>query len=192
MTIRYFIDRLDLVVFNYMIRKLFELIMIVLLAATLCACGTVSLPEEATGEINSADDTVSDEPAGSEDATAAADEESEAEEPAIAVLDVNDMSFATLTEEWRDDEAVVAAWAECHDYLEAFIWEPVESSALQEAAYSWLWQAAAVRFNSNPAAVYVYHDVPEDVYHQMISADSIGGYFNQYIKGQYECERFDL
>ena len=175
-----------------MIKKLCGLIIIVLLAATLCACGTVSSPEEATEKIDSADYTFSAEQAETEYVTAAADEESEAEEPTIAVVDVNDMSFATLTEEWRDDATVVAAWKESHDYLEAFIWEPVESSALQEAAYSWLWQAAAVRFNSNPAAVYVYHDVPEDVYHQLIAADSIGGYFNQYIKGQYECDRFDL
>ena len=175
-----------------MIKKLCELIIVIMLAAVLCACGIESVPEEETEEINSADDTYTGEQTETERVTAAADEEIEAEEPAIAVLDVSDMTFATLTEEWRDDEAVVAAWAECHDYLEAFIWEPVESSALQEAAYSWLWQAAAVRFNSNPAAVYVYRDVPEDVYHQLISADSVGGYYNQNIKGQYECERFDL
>lgn len=170
-----------------MIKKLSKLFIAAILAAALCACGAAPEPEEATAEVGYAENAASSEPAGSEDET----EIITAEEPAIEVLDVSDMSFATLTEKWRDDEAVVAAWAECHDYLEAFIWQPVESSALQEAAYSWLWQAAAVRFTSNLAAVYVYHDVPEDVYHQLISADSIGGYYNQSIKGLYECERFD-
>ena len=170
-----------------MIRNLSKLLIALLLVAILCACGATA-PEEIADKAESAENVSSVEPSEAEDAA----DKSASEEPSIEVLDVNNMSFATLTEEWRGDAAVAAAWAECHDYLDAFLWQPVESSALQEAAYSWLWQAAAVRFNSNPAAVYVYHDVPEDVYDQLVSADSVGGYYNQNIKGQYECERFDL
>ena len=41
----------------------------------------------------------------------------------------------------------------------------------------------------NDGAIYVYYDVPEEVYNELLSAESIGSYFNDNIKGiyQYEC-----
>ena len=166
-------------------KKLFALIFAALLVLILCSCGAGPAPAEDTTEADPADLLDAEEAKQAEMIVAAE------EEPPEPAPDVAAMSYATLTEDWREDPEVVAAWSECHDYLEAFAWEPVDSSAIRETAYSWLWQAAAVRFHSNPAAIYVYRDVPEEVYRQLVAADSVGGYYNQYIKGYYECERFD-
>lgn len=38
---------------------------------------------------------------------------------------------------------------------------------------------------------YCYRDVPLSVWNEFKSADSLGGYYNSYIKGQYDSERMD-
>ena len=111
-------------------------------------------------------------------------------EPEAEPLDVAALTYDQL-EEWRDDPQVLEEWRACHDYLEAFRWQALDSSALQEAGYSWLWQALAVRFLSSPERVYVYQDVPEAVYLELLAADSAGGYYNTFIKGSYECEKLE-
>lgn len=163
-----------------------------LICVFLCACG-VGEPAAATdtgAEAEPADAiTDSAETAEINDISEAGDAAPAAPEPAERP-DVSSLSYAELAD-WRDDPAVLAEWKETHDVLDALEWEAVESSAIRETAYSWLWGAAAVRFHSNPAAVYVYYDVPEDVYNELVGADSVGGYYNACIKGQYVCERFD-
>ena len=116
--------------------------------------------------------------------------ENTAEANPDSIIDVSSISYDEL-ESWRDDPDIVEEWKETHDFLAAFVWEDVDSSAIRETAYSWLWGAAAIRFHSNPSATYVYYDVPEYIYDELVGADSVGGYYNTYIKGQFTCERFD-
>ena len=118
-----------------------------------------------------------------------------AEEAAASEAEPEPLDFAALTydelEQYRDDPQALEQWSACHDYLEAFRWQALDSSALQEAGYSWLWQALAVRFVSSPERLYVYQNVPEAVFSELISAESAGGYFNACIKGSYECEKLE-
>ena len=36
---------------------------------------------------------------------------------------------------------------------------------------------------------YAYYDVPSTVWDALCAADSMGGYYNADIKGQYDCEK---
>lgn len=38
-------------------------------------------------------------------------------------------------------------------------------------------------------SVYAYDDVPQSIYEELNEADSMGGYYNEYIKGNYTAHR---
>lgn len=154
------------------------LTLFIILMLLCCACGAAEAP------------AVTDENEDSAEAVVLPDPQPVEPEPEAEPLDVAALTYDQL-EEWRDDPQVLEEWSACHDYLEAFRWQALDSSALQEAGYSWLWQALAVRFLSSPERVYVYRDVPEEVYLELIAADSAGSYYNACIKGSYECEKLE-
>ena len=154
------------------------LTLFIILMLLCCACGAAEAP------------AVTDENEDSAEAVVLPDPQPAEPEPEAEPLDVAALTFDQL-EEWRDDPQVLEQWSACHDYLEAFRWQALDSSALQEAGYSWLWQALAVRFVSSPERVYVYKDVPEQVYLELLAADSAGSYYNACIKGSYECEKLE-
>ena len=158
------------------------LTLFIILMLLCCACGAEETPAVPAESETSAEAVALPDPLPEE-------QESEPE-PEPEPLDVAALTFDQL-EEWRDDPQVLEQWSACHDYLEAFRWQALDSSALQETGYSWLWQALAVRFVSSPERVYVYKDVPEQVYLELIAADSAGGYYNTFIKGSYECEKLE-
>ena len=161
--------------------KKYLLISVIVFLLLCCACGAEGGPTQPETEDMAAAEVLPD----------PRPEEQESEpEPEPEPLDAAALTFDQL-EEWRDDPEVLEEWSACHDYLEAFRWQALDSSALQEAGYSWLWQALAVRFVSSPERVYVYKDVPEQVYLELIAADSAGGYYNSFIKGSYECEKLE-
>lgn len=68
--------------------------------------------------------------------------------------------------------------------------ESVDSSALSEVGYDYSHEMLAIRFRENDEHVYVYYDVPSEVYEDFISADSLGRYYNYYIKGQYNGDKY--
>ena len=154
------------------------LTLFIILMLLCCACGAAEAP------------AVTDENEDSAEAVVLPDPQPVEPEPEAEPLDVAALTYDQL-EEWRDDPQVLEEWSACHDYLEAFRWQALDSSALQEAVYSWLWQALAVRFVSSPERVYVYRDVPEGVYLELLAADSAGSYYNACIKGSYECEKLE-
>lgn len=162
--------------------KKYLLISVIVFLLLCCACGAEETPAVPAESETSAEAVALPDPLPEE-------QESEPE-PEPEPLDVAALTFDQL-EEWRDDPQVLEQWSACHDYLEAFRWQALDSSALQETGYSWLWQALAVRFVSSPERVYVYKDVPEQVYLELIAADSAGGYYNTFIKGSYECEKLE-
>ncbi len=158
--------------------KKYLLISVIVFLLLCCAFGAAEAPAVTNENEDSAEAVVLPDPQPVEP------------EPEAEPLDVAALTYDQL-EEWRDDPQVLEQWSACHDYLEAFRWQALDSSALQEAGYSWLWQALAVRFVSSPERVYVYKDVPEQVYLELIAADSAGGYYNTFIKGSYECEKLE-
>ncbi len=63
----------------------------------------------------------------------------------------------------------------------------VESSNLRSIGYDTDNQILEIEFNHR--GVYQYFDVPEDVYEDLMNADSHGKYFVAYIKNDYEYKK---
>ncbi|MEH1920223.1 KTSC domain-containing protein [Nostoc sp.] len=66
---------------------------------------------------------------------------------------------------------------------------PVVSSMAMAVGYDRNEQILQVEFQSG--AVYQYLGVDEDTWEDLHSSDSIGSFFNQEIKGRYDCDRLD-
>ena len=66
----------------------------------------------------------------------------------------------------------------------------VNSTCFSEIGYDTETQMLLVRFLES-GKYYVYSEVPRSVYNSLNNAESIGGYYNEHIKGQYECRRLD-
>ncbi|MBQ4451220.1 MAG: KTSC domain-containing protein, partial [Clostridia bacterium] len=47
-----------------------------------------------------------------------------------------------------------------------------------------------VRFRDSKS-VYIYKNIPNEVYRALINASSIGSYYNNYIKNKYEYVRIE-
>ena len=63
----------------------------------------------------------------------------------------------------------------------------VQSSVLRAITYDDDTRTLEVHFHSG--RVYDYFDVPLETYEALLTAPSIGTYFNQMIKPQFQCER---
>lgn len=59
--------------------------------------------------------------------------------------------------------------------------EPVSSSLLNSVGYDPDEQILEVELQDGK--VYQYIDVPEETYHGLVEADSLGRYFNNYVRG---------
>ncbi|MHC5597574.1 MAG: KTSC domain-containing protein [Nostoc sp.] len=66
---------------------------------------------------------------------------------------------------------------------------PVISSMAMAVGYDRNEQILQVEFQSG--SVYQYLGVDEDTWEDLHSSDSIGSFFNQEIKGRYDCDRLD-
>jgi hypothetical protein len=62
--------------------------------------------------------------------------------------------------------------------------QPVNSSAIAAVGYNPLTRMLAVRFHTS-ATVYMHPGVPWSVYRGLMSAASMGVYYNQNIRGRY-------
>lgn len=63
-----------------------------------------------------------------------------------------------------------------------------DSTCFREVGYDSDWEVLVVQFRDS-GSVYTYSNFPEDEWNKFIAADSLGSWFNTYIKGQYEYER---
>lgn len=63
-----------------------------------------------------------------------------------------------------------------------------QSSCFSEIGYDLVGEILVVQFRDS-GAVYTYSDFPEGEWSKFVSADSLGRWFNNYIKGNYEYER---
>ena len=62
-----------------------------------------------------------------------------------------------------------------------------ESSVIGAVGHS---RVLEIQFESGK--VYQYFDVPEDVYEDMLNAESKGKYFNSHIRGKYNYQEIEL
>ena len=65
---------------------------------------------------------------------------------------------------------------------------PVVSSALASAGYDADTQTLEIEFR-NSGSVYQYSNIPPELFEELITAPSIGRYYNRSIKGRYRCIR---
>lgn len=63
----------------------------------------------------------------------------------------------------------------------------VSSSSIEALGYDQDTQSLKVWFATGK--VYVYHNVPEEEFKNLLDASSIGAYFNHNIKGGYSYEK---
>jgi hypothetical protein len=66
-------------------------------------------------------------------------------------------------------------------------WVFVDSSNIEAIRYLDQSQELEVRFLSG--AVYTYHNVPQEIYEEMLNSDSKGSYLNRAIKRTYEFSK---
>ena len=66
---------------------------------------------------------------------------------------------------------------------------PVVSSNIESIGYDSNSKILEVEFTN--MSVYRYYEVPEDVYEELMAAESKGSYLYQKIKGVYRYERCD-
>lgn len=60
---------------------------------------------------------------------------------------------------------------------------PVNSSTVAEVGYDTVTMTLEVAFQNG--TVYQYFDVPENVYHELMSAESVGKFLHAHIKNNY-------
>lgn len=66
-------------------------------------------------------------------------------------------------------------------------WHPLESTNVSSAAYDPLTSELSIRFEWG--GVYIYEDVPQSVFDDLLVADSPGGFLNAQVKGTYAYRR---
>ena len=66
--------------------------------------------------------------------------------------------------------------------------QEVDSSNIDAVGYDETTQTLEIEFRNG---VYQYEDVPEDVYEDLMGADSIGGFFHECIRDVYPCSRIE-
>ncbi|WP_075205038.1 KTSC domain-containing protein [Klebsiella variicola] len=65
--------------------------------------------------------------------------------------------------------------------------QPVVSSNIRSVGYDANDSILEIEFNN--VAIYQYFDIPENIYSDLISSDSIGGYLARHIKGYFRYSR---
>lgn len=65
-----------------------------------------------------------------------------------------------------------------------------DSSFIFACLWNIEYQTLAVLFKTG--SIWVYYNVPEEVYEELITAESTGNYFNSNIRNVYEAEKIDL
>lgn len=97
-----------------------------------------------------------------------------------------------LEEEETSEETTSEGTPIIHEYnlKSVFFIDTPESSVFNRIGYAEDNNDIVVDFETT--GLYVYHDVPSDVWDDFVDADSKGGFYQQNIKGQFDCEKLDL
>jgi len=59
----------------------------------------------------------------------------------------------------------------------------VASSCFKRVGYNSKEKTMRIKFNSD--RLYAYYNVPENVFHELLNADSHGRYFNSHVRNRY-------
>lgn len=78
--------------------------------------------------------------------------------------------------------------AEEFDAADVSLRSTPDSSCFSAVGYDSAHSVLVVEFRDS-GAQYAYYDFPLSEWSDFSSADSLGSYFNSYIKGSYDCER---
>ena len=65
-------------------------------------------------------------------------------------------------------------------------WENVRSSAIRKIGYDSATMRMYIDFEDSEP-IYTFCRVPEDVFNSFVSSSSVGRYYHQYIKDQFDC-----
>jgi hypothetical protein len=64
----------------------------------------------------------------------------------------------------------------------------VQSSVIRSVGYDAAASVLEIEFVDS-RSVYAYYDVPLSVYEELVTADSMGVYFNDFVKDLYACQQ---
>jgi len=67
--------------------------------------------------------------------------------------------------------------------------QSVNSSNIESIGFDTSTKMLEIEFNSG--AIYQYYNVPDDIYHSLMSANSHGEYLNDHIKDNYRFSRIN-
>jgi len=65
----------------------------------------------------------------------------------------------------------------------------VESSNINQVGYDSDSNTLIIKFHSG--GLYCYFDVDENLYNNLLNADSVGKFFNQHVKNLYDYQRIE-
>ena len=89
--------------------------------------------------------------------------------------------WVEAVENRRDFDELIVEWLVCSNPL------CLNSSAICEVYVVYPFNYLAITFQNHPKDLYVYYDIPGNLYFDQLSiANSPGKYFNEHIKGKYE------
>jgi len=69
--------------------------------------------------------------------------------------------------------------------METKVWQIVSSSMINSIGYDYLLKELYIEFKNSK--IYSYSEVSHRTYNLLMEAESIGKYFNKYIKNDYKC-----
>ena len=116
------------------------------------------------------------------------------EDPEVAkawVADRRPESYERLAASWRAQNprwtaSRITRTSLTQDQIEAMEKEPVTSSNVVSVGYDASSETLEVEFKNG---VYQYYNVPQLIYEQMMTAESVGKFLNVYIKPEYPCAK---
>lgn len=90
------------------------------------------------------------------------------------------------TQEEQEERVVFAQESSAIKNAESYLIDTDRSTCFSGVGYDTYLDDLYVKFRES-GKIYVYENVPQDVYDSLVNADSMGGYYNKEIKGYYYC-----
>lgn len=101
----------------------------------------------------------------------------------------NKKAYERIKDEEKHNDPATHNFDYDDDY-EKFMEETPQSSCFSEVGYDDEACILYARFRDS-GSLYSYHDFEPEVFYEFINDESLGRYFNYYIKGYYYCERLE-
>jgi uncharacterized protein YxeA len=102
----------------------------------------------------------------------------------ISITACDDSSYSDSSSDYNSEESSYSESEDVNNSSDIPL-QSVDSSCFSQVGYR-NGTLVVVFHDSGP---YQYTNIPESLYYDFINADSLGGFYNDYIKGQYPCDR---